>query len=93
MIKLVLAIVQDQDAGRVVDALTGEGYQVTRINTVGGFLRRGNVSSLVGVDEAKVDHVIETIDLNCEARISDEGEVPVGAGTVFVLTVDEVARV
>src|SRR5512140_1277804 len=48
--KLVLAIVQDQDASRVVDALVADNLGATRINTHGGFLKRGNATLLVGVD-------------------------------------------
>ncbi|MGH2369166.1 MAG: cyclic-di-AMP receptor, partial [Chloroflexota bacterium] len=45
--QLVLAIVQDEDAGPVIEALTGAGFRATRINTVGGFLRKGNATVLV----------------------------------------------
>ena len=37
--QLILAIVQDEDAGPVIEALTKVGFRATRINTVGGFLR------------------------------------------------------
>ena len=44
--KMVVAIVADQDAGKVIEALVNAGYPgPTRINTVGGFLRRGNFTS------------------------------------------------
>ena len=90
--KLVLAIVQDQDAGRVVDALVASSFSATRINTHGGFLKRGNATILVGVDSADVDQVIEVIDENCQARTSPDGEVKVSAGTVFVLGVADFQR-
>ena len=85
--KLVLAIVQDQDASRVVDALVAENLGATRINTHGGFLKRGNATLLIGVDAEEVDRVIEIIDANCQARESAEEGVTVSAGTVFVLGV------
>jgi len=90
--KLVLAIVQDQDASRVVDALVADNLGATRINTHGGFLKRGNATLLVGVDADEVDRVIQIIDENCQARVSTEEGVTVSAGTVFVLGVAEFLR-
>lgn len=90
--KLIVAIVQDQDAGRVVEALVARRFGATRINSVGGFLKRGNATILIGVQEEEVDRVVQTIDEQCEARQSAGGEVTVGAGTVFVLGVGELIR-
>lgn len=88
----MLAIVQDQDASRVVDALVADNLGATRINTHGGFLKRGNATLLVGVDADEVDRVIQIIDENCQARVSTEEGVTVSAGTVFVLGVAEFLR-
>ena len=41
---LVLSVVQNDDAEPVTRALLTAGHRVTRINTAGGFLRRGNVT-------------------------------------------------
>ena len=54
--KLVCAILSDADANRVVEAVVQAGYPgPTRINTVGGFLRRGNVTLLLGVEDTQVN--------------------------------------
>jgi uncharacterized protein YaaQ len=54
--KLVVAIVADQDANRATQALVDAGYPgPTRINTVGGFLRRGNATLLLGTDDEPSD--------------------------------------
>ena len=37
--KLIVAIVQDEDAGRLVSALMDKGFGVTKLATTGGFLR------------------------------------------------------
>jgi len=91
--KMVMAIVQDQDAGRVADALVANEFRVTRINAAGGFLRRGNAILLVGVDDEKVDDAIEVIDRNSQSRPVSEAGVTIGAGTVFVLNVGTFVRV
>ena len=42
--KLIVAIVQDEDAGRLVSALMDKGFGVTKLATTGGFLRAGNTT-------------------------------------------------
>ncbi len=91
--KLMLAIVQDQDASAVVDALVEREFRVTRINTHGGFLRRGNATLLIGADDEQVDAALDIIRENSEARSSEGDGVPVGAGTAFVLPIRAFTRV
>ncbi|MCX7854031.1 MAG: cyclic-di-AMP receptor [Caldilineales bacterium] len=81
---LVLAIVHNDDAGAVTQALLSANYRLTRINTAGGFLRRGNVTLLVGVEPGRVDEVIGLIRANVRPRIESGTESAYGA-TVFVL--------
>lgn len=59
--KLVLSIINTDDAHKVSSALMRSGYQVTRLSTTGGFLRTGNVTFLTGVSDEKVEDVIEII--------------------------------
>ncbi len=66
--KLVVAIVQREDAGTLIDALTEHGYRATRINTAGGFLKEGNATVLVGVEDTKVDEVLALVEGNCNTR-------------------------
>ena len=47
--KLIIAIVQDEDSSRLVSNLMNEGYSVTKLATTGGFLRAGNTTLLLGV--------------------------------------------
>jgi len=66
--KLVLAIVQNEDAGGLLEALTQKDYRSTRINTAGGFLKESNATVLVGVEESQVDDVLAIIRANCHTR-------------------------
>lgn len=66
--KLVIAIVQDDDSSNVVGKLTKQGFRVTKLATTGGFLRAGNTTLLVGVEEENVDKVIGIIKNLCESR-------------------------
>ena len=84
--KLVWAIVQNEDAGNAVKALTSKGYRTTRINTVGGLLRRGNVTLLAGVEPEQVDDVVATLRQQCQARqASQDAPAPRARAVVFVI--------
>jgi uncharacterized protein YaaQ len=67
-VKLVIAVVQGEDAQRTVEALSHAGISSTRISSTGGFLQQGNVTLLVGVDEEKVPDTVQIIRENCRER-------------------------
>ncbi len=102
--KLVLAIVSNDDASNVSSALTKENYQMTRLATTGGFLRAGNTTLIVGTDDDKVERCIQIIGEESKQRTEivpstasyDNGrfasfpvEVQVGGATIFVVNVEE----
>lgn len=66
--KLVLAIVQDDDALDLVDAITEEGFRVTKLATTGGFLKSGNTTLMIGVEKEKVQDVIAVVEEVCKKR-------------------------
>jgi len=66
--KLIIAIVQDEDASRLVSNLMSEGYGVTKLATTGGFLRSGNTTLLIGVDDAKLDSAMAIVEKVCKSR-------------------------
>ena len=66
--KLIVAIVQDEDASRLVNNLMSEGFGVTKLATTGGFLRAGNTTLLIGVDDAKFDEAMGIIERVCKSR-------------------------
>jgi uncharacterized protein YaaQ len=66
--KLIIAVVQDKDRGKVTDALLEEGYKFTNIASTGGFLREGNVTFLIGVQESQVDKAIELVGRHSKTR-------------------------
>lgn len=66
--KMIIAIVQDEDSGRLVNNLMTEGYRVTKLATTGGFLRAGNSTLLIGVEEEKFDGAMAIIEKVCKSR-------------------------
>jgi uncharacterized protein YaaQ len=66
--KLIIAIVQDDDASDLIDIITEEGFRVTKLATTGGFLKSGNTTLMIGVEQDKVDKVLAMIEEVCKTR-------------------------
>lgn len=66
--KLILAVVQADDANKVVQALNEAGFRVTRIATQGAWLRRENATLLTGVDDDRVNDVLRVLRSHAQRR-------------------------
>ena len=66
--KLIIAIIQDEDASRLINDLMTEGYRVTKLATTGGFLRAGNTTLLVGIEDDRLDNAMGVIERVCKSR-------------------------
>ena len=102
--KLIFAIVSNDDATNIQTGLTSSGYSVTRLATSGGFLGAGNTTFLCGTEAEKVDNAIEIIKNNSKSRnhkvpFGSEMysgyplEVSVGGATIFVTDVERFEKV
>ncbi len=107
--KLVIAIVPNDDSVVATSALTKEGFFVTKLSTTGGFLMVGNTTLLIGTDEEKVPAIKEILKTHCCGRkqlnpsissfgrgIADGGlaeETTVGGATMFVLNVESFEKI
>jgi len=102
--KLVIAIVQDYDSDRLLRAICGAGFRATRISSTGGFLRTGNQTVIMGVEDHRTSACIKLIQQSCKSRVEAEvdpatpeyvewlpsgvHEVTVGGAVVFIVSVD-----
>ncbi len=100
--KLLIAIVNNEDSAVVSSALTKDGFSVTKLSTTGGFLMVGNTTFLIGAEDKDVAKAKEIIKKNSETRTRSvpstaalggglsEGElgVDVTIGGAIVFTVD-----
>lgn len=93
--KLVVAVVQKENSDAVVNALMDAGYRLTRIDTAGGFLRRGNATLLIGVEAPRLNDVLALIHANCQPRSEpnpiQEG-MPMYGATIFVMDASHYLR-
>ncbi|HBF39807.1 MAG TPA: hypothetical protein DDW50_21155 [Firmicutes bacterium] len=66
--RLVITMVQDQDVNKLLAILTDHGYSATKLASTGGFLRQGNTTLLIGVEEAQVSELTGLIKDTCHSR-------------------------
>lgn len=105
--KLIIAIVNNDDYPKVQTALSNSGFGLTKLSTAGGFLKAGNATLLIGVEADRLDKAIGIIRENSARRTEmaaptmsyfSEGiapsAIPVSAGgaTLFVIDVDRFMR-
>lgn len=80
--KLIIAIVQDEDSSRLLTKLMEEGFGVTKLATTGGFLRSGNTTLLLGVEETRLDEAVKAIESVCKSRQQISGAASYPGGGV-----------
>ncbi len=66
--KLIIAVVQDEDSTRLINKLLENGFGATKLATTGGFLRSGNTTLLTGVEDEKLDAAMKIIESTCKSR-------------------------
>jgi uncharacterized protein YaaQ len=80
--KLIFAILKDDDVDNVVQALTSASFRVTRVASTGGFFRKGSTTLLIGVDDEQVQAAIQLLREKTTPEPNEQKRA-----TVFVLPV------
>lgn len=107
--KMLIAIVQDQDSHILMDELSERDFRMTKLASTGGFLKAGNTTILMGIDETRIPEALSIIENNCKSRdmttslmsvtmpgdayIPYPVELKVGGATVFILDVESFVRI
>ena len=102
--KLIFAIVNNDDANKVASSLTQSGFYATKLASTGGFLMAGNTTFMICCENIAVDGIIAIISQNSRKRTqyvpnaasfgakdipeSYPVEVSVGGATVFVTDIE-----
>lgn len=83
--KLVYAIIRDEDCDHVISRLNKDGFQVTKLSTTGGFMRRGNTTLMFCTDDEKVERAVRLIEETCGPRqqITCNMSIPVGGSEMM----------
>lgn len=107
--KLVIGIINSDDAADLLNEITKASFQATKLSTSGGFLKTGNVTVLVGVEDEKTEEVIGIFKNCCSRRTQlisttppflGEGfinaapvEITIGGATLFVVDVEQFMKI
>ena len=107
--KMLIAIVQDQDSHILMDELSERDFRMTKLASTGGFLKAGNTTILMGIDDARTPEALSIIENNCKSRdmttslmsvtmpgdayIPYPVELKVGGATVFIMDVESFIRI
>ena len=66
--KLVLAVIQDADATALIRVLSQHAFDVTKLASTGGFLREGNTTLMIGLDDERMEELKRHIQQTCRTR-------------------------
>lgn len=107
--KLIYAIVNNDDSHSVSTSLTKSGFSATKLASTGGFLMAGNTTFLICCEDEAVDNVIDIIRDHSKKRkqyvpsaasfsadaapVSYPVEVSVGGATIFVTDIERFEKV
>ena len=95
--KMVLAVVANNVAEGITDALLAAGFRTTRLASTGGFRREGNTTIMMGVDDEDVEPVLAILRSGVHTAASPKAAAaappgtanqPSGRGAVFVLPLE-----
>lgn len=66
--KIILAIVQDKDSNRLANEFIDANIRATKLSSTGGFLKAGNSTFIIGIDDERVDETLALIKETCQSR-------------------------
>jgi uncharacterized protein YaaQ len=89
--KLIIAIVPEENSGGILDNLMTAQYRATLISTTGGLLRKGNATLLIGAENEKGDDVVKRIEDNCPTPSAENGAD--SGAMIFVLDVERFSKI
>jgi len=82
--KLVITIIHDRDKNRISEALLKNNFKFTKLASTGGFLREGNITFLIGVEENRLEELMDVIRESCKTREQYANFMPPDAAPIGV---------
>jgi len=87
--KLIIAVIPDNDTDQVSKNLTDADLRVTLIASTGGLLKRGYSTLLLGLKDEQVEQACILIREGCSIKEGTGKK----SGTIFVLPVDKLLHI
>jgi len=102
-LKLLIAVVQHEDAAKAMHELVQSGFRVTELPSAGGLLGHRNSTLLCGLEDGEIDRAVEVLSQVCRRRSVElqrghpmftlYNKVTVGGAVVFVVDMDRMVRI
>lgn len=83
--KMIIAIVQDDDEAVLTQAFQDHNIRATKLSSTGGFLRAGNTTFMIGIEDQEVPTVLEVIK-DCSERRQQFVPLPTNYDVDFDMT-------
>lgn len=93
--KLIIAIIQDDYIGKVIKVLMENKIRTTKLSSSGGFLKAGNTTLLIGVEDGDLDEVVGLIKGETKSKKVKAGKenVTVGGANLFIMDMDQYIKI
>lgn len=93
--KLIIAIVHDDFIKEVTKGLMEKKYRTTKLSSTGGFLKAGNTTILMGVEDDKIDEVMDIIKGICSTRNVTKGKnkLKVSGANLFIMDMEDYKKI
>ncbi|WMM24405.1 cyclic-di-AMP receptor [Tissierella sp. MB52-C2] len=93
--KLIIAIVQDDYITKLIKALMDNKIRATKLSSTGGFLKSGNTTLFIGVEDKEIDKVVDLIKEECSSKKVKDGnnEITLGGANLFVVDIDKYMKI
>ena len=93
--KLIIAIVNDDYINKVIKVLMKNKVRTTKLSSTGGFLKAGNTTLLMGVEDENIDSVVDMIKHECKSTKVQKGdeEITVSGANLFIMDIDKYLKI
>jgi uncharacterized protein YaaQ len=94
-VKLIIAIIQDDYISNVLKTLLENKVRTTKLSSTGGFLKSGNTTLFIGVEDNEIDKVVDLIKAQTKSQSITKGkdEITVGGANLFVMDIDKYVKI
>lgn len=94
--KLIVSIIQDEYINSVSKMLLANKIRTTKLSSSGGFLKTGNTTLFIGVEDEEVNKVVDLIKNVCaskKVKTAGKDKVTVGGANLFIMDIDQYIKI
>lgn len=94
---LVMAVIHGEHTSKIKRKLMENEFRITTLSSTGGFLKAGNETLLLGIEEDMLDKLVEVLEeevdkVNVKHGTRDGKDVPVNTANLFIMKVNEFVK-